>query len=209
MNYKDSINFFQKNSLSNFSFTTEIEMKRLLNSKSKYVYLIIWSSTKNIYSWGTMSGGSNRIRKSSILNKKLTGKYDRRVDYLMLKKILGFEKIFLFEFENPVKYESLLKTTLNQKHCYVGLDGNNREEISLNIYESFKLSNWFCQFDNHTIKLFDEFFNDIFLGKMKHPENPKRTFYYGDCLEPKFMVTINKKYLEPVIESVLDVKFYN
>ena len=44
---------------------------------------------------------------------------------------------------------------------------------------------------------------------MKHPENPKRTFYYGDCLEPKFMVTINKKYLEPVIESVLDVKFYN
>ena len=34
-----------------------------------------------------MSGSSDRIRNSSILNKKLTGKYDRRVDYLMLKKL--------------------------------------------------------------------------------------------------------------------------
>ena len=48
----------------------------------------------------------------------------------------------------------------------------------------------------------------MFLGKLKHPENPKRTFYYGDCLEPKLLRTINKEYLEPVIEKVLDVIFY-
>jgi hypothetical protein len=48
----------------------------------------------------------------------------------------------------------------------------------------------------------------VFLGKLKHPKNPKRTFYYGDCLEPKFFRTINKEYLEPVIEKVLDVDFY-
>ena len=55
--------------------------------------------------------------------------------------------------------------------------------------------------------LFDEYFNDVFLGKLKHPKNPKRTFFYGDSLEPKFLRTINKEYLELVIEKVLDVKF--
>ena len=51
------------------------------------------------------------------------------------------------------------------------------------------------------------YFNDVFLGNLKHPKNPKRTFFYGDSLEPKFLRTVNKEYLEPVVEKVLDVKF--
>ena len=45
-----------------------------------------------------MSPNNNRIRLSSIFNNKLTGKYDRRVDYLMLKKIFGLEKVIIFKF---------------------------------------------------------------------------------------------------------------
>jgi len=51
-----------------------------------------------------------------------------------------------------------------------------------------------------------------FLGYPKvtlsYPKNPKRTFYYGDSLEPKFLRTIGKEYLEPSVEKILDVNFY-
>ena len=154
-----------------------------------------------------MSGTSNRIRKSSILNNKLTGKYDRRVDYLMLKKIYGLEKVYLFEYKEPLNKEKQLKDLHNQKHCYIGLEGKDRVEISKNIYHDFKQTNWYINLDTNDKTLFDEYFNDVFLGKLKHPENPKRTFFYGDSLEPKFLRTVNKEYLEPVIEKVLDVKF--
>ena len=155
-----------------------------------------------------MSGRSNRIRKSSILNKKLTGKYDRRVDYLMLLKIHGFESIYLFEMNNTRHHEKHICNELKQKHCFYGIKGNNRDEISKTLYSKFKLTEWYSEFNEDDQRLFNEFFYEIFLGKMKHPENPNRTFYYGDCLEPKFLPKINKEYLEPVIEKILDVNFY-
>ena len=154
-----------------------------------------------------MSGTSNRIRKSSIFNQKLTGKYDRRVDYLMLKKIYELEKVYLFEFKEPLIKEKELKGLFNQKHCYFGLEGKDRDEISKNIYQTFKQTDWYVNHEMNDKTLFDEYFFDVFLGKLKHPENPKRTFFYGDSLEPKFLRTINKEYLEPVIEKILDVKF--
>lgn len=206
MDYLDVVTFFDKECIKSFSFTSELEMKKSIEKQCKYVYLIIWS-TDNIYSWGTMSGTSNRIRKSSILNNKLTGKYDRRVDYLMLKKIYGLEKVYLFEYKEPLNKEKQLKDLHNQKHCYFGLEGRDRVEISKNIYQDFKQTNWYVNLDLNDKTLFDEYFNDVFLGKLKHPKNPNRTFFYGDSLEPKFLRTINKEYLEPVIEKVLDVKF--
>lgn len=195
MTNKEVIKFFEKESINSFSFSTELEMKNLINRNFKYLYLILWSED-NIYSWGTMSGKSNRIRKSSILNRKLTGKYDRRVDYLMLKKIYGLKKVYLFEFLDPLIKEKELKRIFTQNHCYHGLNGKNRDEISKSksIYERFKGTNWFKKIDIDTKNLFDDFFFNVFLGKLKHPENPKRTFYYGDCLEP-------------IIEKILDVNF--
>ena len=92
MNYKEVIKFFNLNSKECYAISCEEEMKKVINKNQKYIYFIHWSH-QDIYSWGTMSGSSNRLRKSSIMNKKLTGKYDRRVDYLMLLKIYGFEKI--------------------------------------------------------------------------------------------------------------------
>ena len=117
----------------------------------------------------------------------------------MLKKIYGLDKVFIFKFKNDQDsryHESVIKQKKNQKHCFSGIQGSNRDEISRTIYSMFKKTNWFDKFDEDLKNLFDEFFNDVFIGKLKQPTNPRRAFYYGDCLEPKFLRTIEKKYLE-------------
>jgi|TARA_B110000008_G_C16802685_1_gene497413 hypothetical protein len=189
-------------------FNDENILKKYKKKNTQYLYFILWNSKKDIFSWGTMSGSSDRIRKSSILNKKLTGKYDRRVDYLMLKKIIGFDKIYLFEtIEKSTIIESEIKNLLNVKSCFYGLKGTNRDEISQNLYSKFKLTDHSINQSETDKKNFDLFFHEIFLGKKRHPENPKRTFFYGDCLEPGFLKKINYGYLESSIENMLDVVF--
>ena len=71
-------------------------------SIGQYVYFIIWDEKHEKFSWSTTSGKSDRIRKSSLLNDKLTGKYNRRVDYLMLKIIYGNLKIYIYEMPQKV-----------------------------------------------------------------------------------------------------------
>ena len=97
MDYITTLKYLYSKSISNFKCKSESEFKKRY-SKSNFIYLIKWNK-EDVFNWGTMSSNSNRIRKSSILNKKLTGKYDRRVDYLMLHKIYGLETINLFEFK--------------------------------------------------------------------------------------------------------------
>ena len=208
MDYTTTLKYLHSKSISHFKCKSESEFKKK-HSKSNFIYLIKWNK-EDVFNWGTMSSNSNRIRKSSILNKKLTGKYDRRVDYLMLHKIYGLEIIYLFEFKTNEEsrfHERKIKESKNQKHCFSGISGDNRHEISNQIYYLFKKTKWFLQFDDSLKKLFNEFFYDVFLGKLKHPTNSKRTFYYGDCLEPKFFRTINKQYLEEPVEKILDVSF--
>lgn len=209
MNYQESIGYLKSNSISFFECKSEKEFKEKYE-KSYSIYLIKWKG-EEIFNWGTMSPNSNRIRKSSIFNKKLTNKYDRRVDYLMFHKIFGLENVFIFKFEtkeDTIFHEGVIKSSKNQLFCFSGVEGKNRDEISNNIYKMFKETDWFKRFDNSLKNLFDEFFYEVFLGKLKHPINPKRTFYYGDCLEPKFLRTINKEYLENPVEKILDVHFY-
>lgn len=186
----------------------EASLKNFLERESRYLYLIIWSDEKEIFSWGTMSMNSNRIRKSSLLNKKLTGKYDRRVDYLMLKKLYPNFTLRVYKTDDSLALERNLKTSYNQKHCYHGISGENRNEISLSIYSLFKETQFYQSQCELNKSLFDDFFHRIFLGKQRHPVNPKRTFFWGDCLEPKFLRTIEENQLEPAIEKILDVKFY-
>tara|TARA_B100001287_G_scaffold211508_1_gene180339 strand:- start:645 stop:1028 length:384 start_codon:yes stop_codon:yes gene_type:complete len=120
MNYENYLNYFRLNSINSFEINSEFELKKNIKSTSEYLYFILWSSEDNIYSWGTMSARGNRIRKSSILNKKLTGKYDRRVDYLMLLKIHGFESIYLFEMNNTRHHSVDTRSRLRncKRHFY-------------------------------------------------------------------------------------------
>lgn len=188
----------------------EQEIKSFLKPSSQYLYFIVWSKDRDIYSWGTTSGRSNRLRKSSLLNSKLTGKYDRRLDYLMLKKTIGLDEIFIFDtIDDPRILESVIKKKNGTKYCYKGIRGNNRDEISRSIYNEFKKTKHYLNSSEKDKSRFDEYFEEVFLGRMRHPANPKRTFFFGDSLEPKFLRTIGKSYLEESIENLLDVKFYN
>ena len=101
------INQLKKDSFSFIETTNEQEIKRYRRKGDQFLYLIVWNLNDSIFSWGTMSGSSDRIRNSSILNKKLTGKYDRRVDYLMLKKIESLETIYLFKQIKKQQYLNL------------------------------------------------------------------------------------------------------
>ena len=210
MTFNQSLEYLKSNCVSFFDCMSEQEFK-MKYQKSYSVYLIKWKMNE-VFSWGTMSPKSNRIRKSSIFNNVLYGKYDRRVDYLMLLKIYGLEKVFVFDFrtkEDSRICEETIKLSKNQRHCFSGIIGKDRDEISKNIYSLFKKTPWYEKFDESTKVLFDEFFNDVFMGKVKHPRR-NIVFKHGDVLEPKFLRELNKDYLEPIVEKVLSVNFkYN
>jgi hypothetical protein len=177
-------------------------------SNGQYVYFIIWNETHEIFSWGTTSGKSDRIRKSSLLNEKLTGKYDRRVDYLMLKIIHGNPEIYIFEMpQTATIFENYLKHYFEQLHCWIGLLGKDRNEISKGIIQEFKKTNHFSNLLMMEKEVFENYLNDVFFARRVHPKNPKRTFYWGDSLEPNFLPTINCGHYEKTIEKVLKVKF--
>jgi len=208
MNFTDILEYFKENAEGWVIGATESELKSFLTDDF-YVYLIKWNQDE-IFSWGTMSKKSNRIRKSSILNSKLTGKYDRRVDYLMLNKIYGLERVYLFKYSSQEEsryHENYIKAQNNQRFCYSKILGDNRDKISNNIYKLFKETEWFSTIDEKLQVDFNEFFYDVYLNKSRHPLNPNRTFFYGDCLEPKFLRTIEKGHLEVAVEEILDVYF--
>ena len=54
---------------------------------------------------------------------------------------------------------------------------------------------------------FENYLNTVFFARRVHPKNPKRTFYWGDSLEPNFLPVINCGHYEQTIEKVLRVKF--
>ena len=189
----------------------ESEMKVFKKNSmvNKYVYLIKWSDS--MFSWGTMSNSNDRIRKSSVLNKKLTGKYDRRVDYLILKIMYGLPIIYVFEFqENERTYEGHIKKHFNQSHCYRGFNGSDRREISTSLLAQFQLTEYYKSLTSTDRSLFEEYMEDVFFNESawRPIRGSSRSWAWGDSLEPNFLERkLNNKYLETGIETVLNVKF--
>ena len=187
---------------------TNEDWKSFKKRHGQYVYLIIWDESHDIFSWGTTSGKSDRIRKSSLLNNKLTGKYDRRVDYLMLKIILGNPIIYIFEMPHAATiFENSLKQHFKQLHCWIGLPGKDRSQISKGIIQEFKKTSHYLNLSVIDKEEFEYYLNDVFFAMRVHPKNPKRTFHWGDRLEPKFLQFINCGHFEKTIEKILNVKF--
>jgi hypothetical protein len=175
-------------------------------SKTKrWVYL--YSFDEHIAAWGTTSQGSDRVRKSSLFDCKLTGKYDRRVDYLMLKEIYGTPRFWIFESQSAAELEGRLRQRFEQKHCYVGFKESSREEISKFIYGEFKNTPHFRSLTRDDAAYFDRYMLEVFFRHPRHPKNPKRTFFWGDSLETKFLRAIGRQELEPAIERALKVRF--
>ena len=174
-----------------------------------WIYFIQF--TENIYAWGTASKDAKRIRKTSLFNSKLTGKYDRRGEYLMLKEIYGMPKVILFECEHAFEIEQQRRSVIYKSNrlgaCFRGFTSNDRKGITLEIYESFKMIEKFKELTNDEKKLFDEFIHQYYLGKLRHPTR-NASFYFGDCLEPNFLdKTLKRDDLIPVIEKALSVRF--
>lgn len=203
-----SLDYLSQHCLSSKLILNNEDWRSFKKSESQYVYFIIWDENHEIFSWGTTSGKSDRLRKSSLLNSKLTGKYDRRVDYLMLKIIYGNPKIFIFEMpQTATIFETFLKNHFGQLHCWIGLNGKDRNDISKGIIQEFQNTNHFKNLLITDKIEFENFLNNVYFAKRVHPKNPKRTFYWGDSLEPNFLPVINCGHYEQTIEKVLNVKF--
>jgi hypothetical protein len=206
---KFSLNYLNQNCVDSKLIQINDDWNSFKKKSAQYVYFIIWDEKDEIFSWGTTSGISDRIRKSSVLNDKLTGKYDRRVDYLMLKIIYGNPQIYVYEMsQKATEYEMFLKHQFGQLHCWNGLTGQNRNEISKGIIQKFKNTKHFTSLIAIDKEEFENYLNNVFFAKRVHPKNSKRTFYWGDSLEPKFLPVIGCSHYEKAIERVLKVKFY-
>ncbi len=208
---QESFDVFNKVSLRSQEVKTESEVKRFIDSSKILSWIYFIEFSKDIYAWGTATKNGARIRKTSLFNSKLTGKYDRRGDYLMLKTVSGMPKITLFEVNDAVAIE---QTRRNQIYagqrigaCFRGFKSSDRDSITLEIYEMYKASNAFKTLAPNEVKLFDEFIRAFYLGKLRHP-NRNASFYYGDCMEPNFLDrTLGRYDLIPVIEKALSIKF--
>jgi hypothetical protein len=206
---KFSLDYLRQSCVESKDIQINEDWRSFKKTSGQYVYFIIWNESDEIFSWGTTSGASDRIRKSSLLNDKLTGKYDRRVDYLMLKIIYGNPNIIVFEMpKKATEYETFLKNHFSQRHCWNGLTGTDRNEISKGIIQDFEKTEHFANLSAIDQKEFKNYLSDVFFAKRVHPKNPKRTFYWGDSLEPNFLPIINCSHYEKAIEKALKVKFY-
>jgi|GEM_PF-2259324 len=173
-----------------------------------YVYVFSAGSEGQALAWGTSSGNNDRIRKACLLNPKLTGKYDRRVDYLMLKIIHGMPLLHVFETRGKATHvELVLKRHFNQRHCYRGLPGADRLEISRGIFSNFKETTHFRTLEASDRSDFERYIFEVFFASRVHPENPRRTFKWGDSLEPGFLPMIGLSELQPAIQRALGVRF--
>jgi hypothetical protein len=174
----------------------------------QWIYLIGWSPHR--FAWGTSTGATDRLRKSSVFNPKLTGKYDRRVDYMMLKFIHVPPRVVVFEtLAAPTIAERQLRTMCGQNHCWIGFDGPDRSDVSKQIVAEFKQTSHYERLSPSDKSDFEEFLEEVYFASRWIPgaNGRRRTFYWGDSLEPKFLRRIGEGHLEPALERVLGVQF--
>lgn len=128
----------------------------------------------------------------------------------MLKVIEGAPDAWVFECregDDATDIEGALRDRFEQAHCYRGFRGTNRKDISREIHSAFQDTQHYRDLPSATRRHFEQFMTEVFYGFRKHPKSPKRTFYWGDCLEPGFLHTLDLGHLEHAVEAALLVKF--
>jgi hypothetical protein len=131
----------------------------------------------------------------------------------MLRAICGTPQIDAFEYKIDAKRPE--KEWLAHVHggttraaCIVGLKAATREGMTREIFEMFKCTERWHRATLEDQLGFTEFIEQVYLARLRHPKDLTRKFYYGDCMEPRFLRTIGKGELEGPIERLLDVRFY-
>ncbi|MEO5971154.1 MAG: hypothetical protein ABIQ95_14595 [Bdellovibrionia bacterium] len=212
--YLETMNFFDSRSVRNTSVNTWKDVRTFVGEAAHkaWVYVILFSEQDWIYSWGTASGRGDRLKKTGLLHPKLTGKYDRRGDYLMLKAIYGPPIFTVFEIENAVEAEQERRLQIyrgkRMGSCFRGFLSDDRDSITIEVFEKFKTTARYQDLEDTQQRIFEEFIVKFYLAKLRHPVNLNRTFYYGDCLEPHFLArTLSRPDIEEVVALALNVEF--
>ena len=169
-----------------------------------WVYLIKFS--REIFAWGTASKKGDRLRKMSLFHPSSSGKYDRIVDYHMLKQVNDDFEFHVFLFlsrEESIKAEGLLREVNGQNACFGGIFGS-RQEITRQIFNRLRKTQFWTQnLDDKTKELFSEFIKE----RLYQTRNQNgRTWNNGDILEPGALERFSlDKYINP-IEKVLGLE---
>ena len=179
------------------------------------VYLLSWQ--QNLGAWGTSSFSTNRLRKSSVFGQPLSGKYDRRVDYLMANQIWGFPSVWVFPAATKSAAEAAEKGVLHLLgrrtgcHCFFGNEVgrlDNREEVSRRLWTAFQEhESWLSLRETSRIG-FRRYMDAIyFCPNEQHVGG--RSFRYGDSLEPGYIRPRVTQEVLDGIENALEVQFPN
>ena len=169
-------------------------------NKQPYLYLISWNENTELEfgAWGKSSGKSKRLRKAMVFDTELTGKYDRRVDYLIAKRLWGSPAISIFSIANmgsALRLEQEIGSAVvhpNRKipHCfYCHTEANipaSRSDVSEKLLNLFR-QNGFGGAPQNSVTAFIRYWDEVFL-RPKEQRIGNRTFCYGDSLEPKYLV---------------------
>lgn len=173
----------------------------------QFVYLYRFDA--EVFAWGTATGAGRRLRGGSMFHTKLSTKYDRRVDYLMLRILCAQPDAWVFAVTpSATAVEGELKALFGQLHCYQALEGDDRLEISSSIYRRFRETPHFTSLADKTKDDFDRYMREVFL-KVPALTGPRSgaSFSFGDTLEPGFLRDVGYGDLEPAIEAALKVTF--
>lgn len=199
-----------KQRLQSWACWTEFRAKGI-KLQREWVYLYRFGP---VFSWGTATGNGNRLRNACMFHMNLAGKYDRRVDYLMLRLIHAepaakVPETWVFEYAGKAhEVERQLMRRYGQAHCYGGFDpGCCRLAISEHIHARFKQTTHYQNLSEAQRSGFETFMREVFFAQPPHKNHRGVTFKYGDTLEPWFLREIGHPRLEPAIEAALDVRF--
>jgi hypothetical protein len=186
------------------------EWKQFKNRKpGQWAY--IYRFARGRFAWGTSTGNGDRLARAGMLEHtpRLSGKYDRRVDYLMLRLIdERLPDVWVMETEgNARDAERAVMRHFKQSHCFRGFDDACcRLAISRAIYAEFRETKHYRGLKATERRGFDTFMGEGFFIRPPLKNGKGITFKYGDALEPRFF---NTRFpgLAPAVEAALRVEF--
>ena len=176
-----------------------------------YLYLISWEEELEFGAWGTSSNPKRRLRNAMVFHDGLTGKYDRRVDYLIARRLWGYPIIRIFSIVNKdsaLRLEQEIGTHVVHpnrpeiEHCFYCHTENDipasRQLVSQRLLNLFE-QDGFNRAPPDNVTAFMCYWNYIFL----RPDEQPNGFRNGDSLEPRYL---SEKYLNVpplAIESII------
>jgi hypothetical protein len=170
--------------------------------QKEWVYLYYWK-VPGFFAWGTTSKSNDRVRKAGLFHDTPSGKYDRRVDYLIARKLYGMPRCFVFETlmgHRATKVEKALKEIIQPgiAHCFHGLPGNTRREITDYFLSSLRESEHYQAAPDNIRVDWEQYVTTVYLVS-------RSPFKFGDTLEPNHLRKIGSDHLVPAIRYMLDL----